>query len=533
MVSLKVLPNCESTVIRLLQSLDINPDPQTIIDEFLKHPHYPSLFAIADVFKTFEIESYTFKCEVDELDNIEVPFLALTNLNDEELVLVRKITPSHLYLYKNESGSYKIKKSDFETIYKGIVLIAEPTELTKRSSKIIQFLQKIKIPGIISLLALFFISSLLLYSDLLAVINIRITFLVLAKTGGLFVAILLLIQSINSLNPLITKLCKSGKKTDCNMILTSDAAKVFGTLSWSDVGFFYFSGTFLAILLSPSDFTFNILKVLNFIALPYTFYSIYFQAFIAKKWCLFCCAVQAIIWLEFLCLVTGNPLLPHFKNAEALTLKSANLLVMCLIIPACLWLLIKPALLKIQTLNDLRYQLRHFKYNIEFFTKMLMNEPKYADPDKSVTINLGNPEALLKFTVITAPYCRHCSDAHLNIDEFLKGRDDVNFSIVLMADNTDDGKSNIVCRHLIALNQQPNKALVKDALRDWYAQPYKNYKAWAARHPISWDESASAVLQQHWDWCRMVEAQGTPTVLLNGHMMPKNYLFPDLKYLFN
>jgi len=142
----------------------------------------------------------------------------------------------------------------------------------------------------------------------------QIILLTLFKTAGLITSILLLIQSIDSNNPLVQVLCQGGGKTDCNAILSSKAAKVpipiaIGIeLTWSEVGFFYFAGTWLLLLFGGgSPAIWQALALLNFISLPYTVYSIYYQARVAKQWCVLCCTVQALLWLEFFSL-TLTPL---------------------------------------------------------------------------------------------------------------------------------------------------------------------------------------------------------------------------------
>ena len=103
---------------------------------------------------------------------------------------------------------------------------------------------------------------------------------------------------------MIQVLCQPGSKRDCNAILSSKAAKVFEGLTWSEVGFFYFAGTWLLLLFGGrSPFVWQILALLNIVSLPYTVYSIYYQARVAKKWCVLCCTIQALLWLEFFTII--------------------------------------------------------------------------------------------------------------------------------------------------------------------------------------------------------------------------------------
>ena len=70
----------------------------------------------------------------------------------------------------------------------------------------------------------------------------------------------------------------------------------------AEIGLIYFSGCLLAMLpaaignTSPNLF---IIALLNLFTLPYTLFSIIYQGFIIRSWCLLCLSVMAIFWIEF------------------------------------------------------------------------------------------------------------------------------------------------------------------------------------------------------------------------------------------
>ena len=125
-------------------------------------------------------------------------------------------------------------------------------------------------------------------------------------------------QSLNANNPFVKNLCSLGGKNDCNAILKSDAAKVTSWLSWSEVGFFYFFGSLLSLLLASSSLP--LLAWLNLFALPYAIYSIAYQ-YRHKNWCVLCCCVQALLLLEALAFLSNqNFQLSAFTFANLLSL---------------------------------------------------------------------------------------------------------------------------------------------------------------------------------------------------------------------
>jgi protein-disulfide isomerase len=297
-------------------------------------------------------------------------------------------------------------------------------------------------------------------------------------------------------------------------------------LSWSEIGFFYFAGTWLVLLFNNGhDSILQMLALLNIISLPYTFYSIYYQWRIAKQWCVFCCTVQAILWLDFFAFL---PSLLH--GLQTPTLLEWSSMVMGMTIPLLSWMLIKPYLLQAKQIAPLKAQLRRFKYNRDLFNKMLNDEVKYALPDARHSLMIGNPEAGHVITMVTNPYCQPCSRAHKLLDEWLPSRDDVKLQVVFSTVENEEDKKTTVAAHLMSLQAGQSNAALKHALDDWYEQKQKNYEAWAKEHPVKSQTAHTEVLKTQREWCKLTEVTGTPTIFINGRRLPHNYQTEDIKY---
>jgi len=358
--------------------------------------------------------------------------------------------------------------------------------------------------------------------------NWHIVLLLFAQTCGLAVSVLLLIQSVDSNNPLIQKICQTGGKTNCNDILSSKAAKVFEGLTWSEVGFFYFAGTWLFLLFSgASGAVLQTLAVLNILSLPYTVYSIYYQAFVAKKWCVLCCAVQALLWVGFIPLAAFLHLPFTGLNAT-----EVNVLLLALLLPITMWLFSKPVFLQAQQLDPLRVQLQQFKYNSDMFNKTLAGQPQYASPDASWSIVLGKKNARHIITMVSGPFCPPCAEVHEQLHWLLEQNSDVQARIIFAVNNEDEQDARTpVSRHLMSLNGLADKSKVSAALNDWYKQKHKNYNTWAKNHPVELEIAEYVKIDKQKAWCTMAEITTTPTLFLNGYKLPGYYKLPDLKYM--
>ena len=533
MLSIKNLLNPQAALFKLLNYKGINVNTSAVQDELEKHPDFPSLLAVCDVLTAFNIENSAFRISVDELTDVPLPFLAHVNSGEGDMVAVTRIDNDTIYISNDKWEKHKLKVENFKKIFTGIVLTVEPSDEYAAGKSVKGTLNAFKPAAIIAGTALVLIAALVYHTAYFTNLTWQTAALTAFKSAGLITSILLLVQSIDRNNPLVQVLCQSGAKTDCNAILSSKAATVFEGLTWSEVGFFYFTGTWLFLLFGGgSPATWQALAILNFISLPYTVYSIYYQARVAKQWCVLCCAVQALLWLEFIPLISGVIKAPLSVDPGwgAATISA---LFICLLTPVILWVVLKPMFLKIQQLPTLKNQLRQFKYNTELFNRMLTEQPKYALPAEDWTIVLGNPEADHVFTIVTSPYCPPCAQMHKLLDEFLSENENVQARIVFSTQNNERDRNTQVARHLMALNEVADKSKVKDALHDWYDQKQKNYDAWAKAYPVQLIEAEFYKLDKQKDWCTLAEVSGTPTLLLNGYRLPPLYQLPDLKYMLN
>ncbi len=542
MLSLKKSSNPAAVIYKFMQYSGIHIDHDLINDELDKHPDFPSLLAISDVLNAFKIENNGFKIAFEDLNEMEFPFITHSIGKGGEFLVITKIKDGKVYFANEKPTIQKISLDKFKNLFSGVVLYVEPNAIeTLKINKLSYYFSALKYPALFTISILLLGLTLFFNTNFTANISWQVVMLLIFKTIGLITAKLLLIQSIDRNNPLVQVLCGGDQDQNCNAILSSKAAKVpikFGknVLSWSEVGFFYFAGTWLLLLFGGnSALKWQALIFLNIISLPYTFYSIYFQAFIAKQWCRLCSTVQIVLWLEFFSLILYNHnnvgintflTVANFNNASAVTA-----LLTCLISPILLWALLKPILLKVQQTEPLKKQLHKFKYNAELFNKLLTAKPKIVQPAAEWSIVLGNPEATQVITMVTNPYCQPCAKAHQLLDELLQMQTGVQARIVFTADNTDNDVKTPVSRHFMALNTLADKTIVEKALHSWYAQEQKNYNDWAKAYPTANNINVFDRMEKQKAWCKIAEVAATPTILINGYPLPDFYQLPDLKYM--
>ncbi|MES2109056.1 MAG: vitamin K epoxide reductase family protein [Bacteroidota bacterium] len=528
MFSIFTINNADAAVAKLLKSLNLQVNTKEIIADLDKHPDYPSMLAISDVLNSFDVANSAFRVAAEDLLNVPAPFIIHANTGGGEFLVVQKVKGNDFYTSGDKYDNKRVSLDDLKKTFGGVVLVPEPEENISPAFSAKTFLANIKYPLLLTGALLVILSMVIFNTAYLSNVSWASAVFTLVKTAGLITSVLLLVQSINSNNPLVQILCGGGGNKDCNAILSSKAANVFDGLTWSEVGFFYFAGTWLMLLFGGASVqTLQVLIVLNVLSLPYTVYSIYHQWRVAKQWCVLCCTVQAALWLEFFSLAFALYNQPVIAPPVAFW----SIAFISLLSPVILWLLLKPVLLKGQQLQPLKDQLRKFKYNSELFSRMLTDQPKFTTPDDEWSLVLGNAAAENVITMVSNPYCPPCSKTHLLLDELIEKNSNVQARIIFTADNTETDRKTPVARHLMALHDLPDKSIVKKAMHDWYEQKQKDYESWAKIYPVKLIEENFKKLDKQKSWCEVAEVSFTPTLLVNGYKLPNIYQLPDLRYM--
>lgn len=483
--------------------------------------------AISDCFNEWRIENAAYHISFKDynVEELQFPFIAQTPIKGGLLMLVHSISKGKVTYSDEKNKKQEISEKDFLQKWSGVVFYAEASSQSGEEGylgkQLIGVLELIKGPAFIAL----FLTAILIDVDFRN-LGLGYAGLIVLKLIGLGISVLLLMHSINANNPLIQNLCSLGKKNSCNAILKSDAAKATSWLSWSEVGFFYFAGSLFTLLFVPSSL--NLITLLNALSLPYTIWSIYYQ-YRHRNWCVLCCAVQTILWLEFITALVFNLSPLSFVLSPVLFSFSA----LSFSAPIMLWYVLKPTLQKASEYRLLKNQLKKFKYDSELFGHALTKQPHYAVPSEIFPITLGNPKAQTVITMVSNPFCGPCAKAHEILNQWLRNRNDIQLKIIFAtADHEDDDTTKVV-RHVAALSLTNDAALVEKALKQWYAQPKKNYEEWAKSFQVNIDESVHETTTKQKQWCDMAEITVTPTILVNGYRLPEPYQLEDLPYLIN
>jgi len=530
-------PNVNATI-AFLKLLKVKVNRATVNESLQNHPDWPSLLCISDSLNKWNIPNASGKVETSDIDLIPTPFIAYTQYNQSPLVIVKGITDLGIEVYQNNYNKpVIIPKETFIKKWTGVYLIAEADEhsgetnykINKRKSI---FKRLIPAGAFVTLIAV----SLLHLNKIVganrispdfSTMGIYLQFFILLV--GVGITSLLLWYEIDKNNPLLKKICNGVVKGNCNAILTGKHTKLLEWLSWSEVGFFYFSGSLLALLFSESFLTDTIavLAWLNIMALPYTAFSLYYQWKVAKQWCVLCLGVQALLILGGLNVLANGLLLPLPKITPEYLLN----IQLSYFLPVSIWYAAKPYILRLQEAKNTKREYQRIKFNAELFATLLKKQKSITFSAEELGISLGNPAATNTIIKVCNPYCGPCALAHPKIEELLDQNPNVRAKIIFTTTNDEANIAIKPVRHLLAIAESNNQTKIKQSLDDWYLSNKKDYDQFAAKYPLNGEllkqkEKIEAMSK----WCEDMEITATPTIFINGYQIPDAYSIEDLKY---
>lgn len=535
------MQNCEEIGLQYCKLLNIPITETTIKEEIIQHPNYPSLLSISDALSTFKVDNMSIKTTTDSFENLPTPFIIQINgvkIQYPLFGIIKSVSSNNtLNWFNPEKKKYEnISIEKFNNLFTGYAMLAETSEHSgemnfeykRKEERLKKFWD-----GTIALL----IPLMFAVISIVSIVNHGISrsllpiFFGVVTLVGVITGILLLLYEINHLNPMLQKICSSGHKTNCSAILESRGARIWG-LSWSTIGFTYFGGMLITILITgiTNQQVLSVAAWLNIMVLPYIIYSIYYQWKIVKQWCPLCLVVQLILILQLTIAITG-----HFhyslKEIEYTTLIQ---FIISFIIVFIFTEITIPALKHSEDGKYYKYELSRLKNNVDVFNTLLSKQKKISTPVEGLGLTLGNPEAPIKLIKVCNPYCNPCAKAHPIIDDLLSNNPNIHLRIIFTASELDGDERKFPAKHLIWIYKNMNTTTLKQALDDWYLNQNKDFLNFKKKYPINSEsyENMTDIKTMH-DWYKKENIEFTPTFFINGFQLPQQYNASDIKYFLS
>jgi hypothetical protein len=488
---------------------------------FNEHPHKYNLFGISKMLSDYGIENAATRIADKEKDihEIETPFIAHVG---SDFATVYRVDGEKAHFRLNDKD-IRLPIEEFIPAWSGVVLLAKPKTDAKepdyekhKKQELLNALQNyglITAAGLILILACISTS---LYR------NLGLSLLLLLNLVGVYTGYLLVLKQLHIRSRYADKICSLFKQHDCNDVLQSEAAKLWGIFGWSEIGLGYFAACGFIVLFLPN--LIPCLVVINILVLPYSFWSVWYQKVKTRQWCVLCLIVQALFWLVFIVdLLFGYVKIPDFNIIN-------GLFIICLFAIFILAInILTPKLSKGRLVTYLKQEINSIKTDEDVFRALLTKRPCYEAGKSYSRILFGNPYAKLFITILSNPYCNPCTFMHKRVEKFLETvNNQVCVQYILSAFNEDLENIN---KYMIAVSFEKDWEETMQIFSEWFEKGKSQRAEFFTPLKLNMaNPDIETEFERHKAWREKTRISATPTVLVNGYLLPDNYRLEDLRY---
>lgn len=338
----------------------------------------------------------------------------------------------------------------------------------------------------------------------------------------MFVTLLIISKTLKGDNLVADKLCDLFSSSSCNDILLSPTAKIFGRYGLGEIGFAYFlTSTFFVLLSSKEHLQYLGGITLGTIVFP--IWSVWYQKYKAKSWCVLCLLVIGVIVLQIV--------------SSIIHLQWSLIKLPRLLLQGSLWgavfvtfiLVVVHTTSKVAWVNRLIAQSRNLvqlKYH-PLVWKSLFDAEREVDCDLFTSkICFGDPKAKYQVTLLSNPYCGPCARIHHKIAQLIEAGARVQYVLCAFSDEW-----SVINKLLIATYLQEGEEYAWATFEDWYLGDTSRGRSCFKENL---DDTTPEVIEEyakHQRWQKSAGITTTPTLLLNGRFLPEVYTVDDILFV--
>jgi uncharacterized membrane protein len=485
------------------------------------HPNYPSLFAIIDTFDFLKIGNIAATVEKEEFRDLPNMFLSVVNSDTGEEIVYTKKNSSSIVIEFSNGFKKEISIEEYLKIWNGIVVCIESNPINEN-----QLFSSHKKDYVI-IGSVFALSTILLF--LINTENlITVTFYYLLLIIGLIISCFLVGEEMGLHNYSISKICNATEKTSCKDVMSSDGGRVLKNLSLSAISLLYFSSLTLFFVLSSFALNSPIYSIIGILSLPIVVYSIYYQWFIVKKWCLLCLGIDAVLLLQLI-LISFNFSLEW--NSTLISSLFSGILIVTLFYYFGSEL--KNRVLKISKDKNTELKYQKIKRNYLVFNALLKNNQKINEDDLNSlkTIIIGKIESPITLFLVLSASCGYCHTAYEKAMTLVKENPNAIKIKLIFNINIENAEnlSNLIYKQASSYywSGEADKAIA--SLNDWHIEKL-DLEKWKSKWENNQLYSSSKIIPNQYNWCLENSILFTPAIIINEHIMPKEYDINELNY---
>ena len=252
-----------------------------------EHPYKYSMLGLSMMLNDYGIANKGVRTQTKDeaVKELVPPYIA--HINHDFVNVYGKTDEKIFYIWRGVD--IKSTYSEFVKVWDGIALVAEPDETSGEPNYGENKRKDLWHTGVQIVLGCSVMMLCLLFYWQNVSNSVGTNLLFLLNIVGIYIGHLLAKKQLNFNSRYADKLCSLFSKSDCNNVLDSKAARLWGLISWSEIGLGYFISNMLILLIIPQYVVY--VALLNLCTIPYVFWSIWFQKVKVKQWCPLCLLV--------------------------------------------------------------------------------------------------------------------------------------------------------------------------------------------------------------------------------------------------
>lgn len=508
--------NEENIIFDILRVFKIKYTYSFCINCFIKEPNRYTLYGINNILKQYKINCSGVKVEHKDqiFSQTDKPFVA--HMGNDFIVVTTWDNYEVRCVYKNRT--INISRDRFINMWSGYALIVEPgedsTEPNYRKNLIKEFGYKVPI---YSLIVSFLMISVYLFISNFDKIDYKLLLYLLFNIIGVFVSYGIVLKKMNIKSDIHEKICTMFSFKNCNSVIESNASSFLGIFDWGTIGLgFFFTNVLLVLVSSVSVFYTSFYFIL---AIPYALWSVYYQKFVLKNWCLLCVIVQMLIGCICVLLIVSELInINYFFSFNTLYLSTYYIGIISL-----LQLMLNNVKNRI-TLSHEIYELSEIKYNDTVFDKLLVQNNNFNNVINS-RVRFGPHNAKNIITVVTNPHCTPCSMIHFKIEELLKNKENLCVQYVFTSFSPDLDESS---KFLIFIYLNNDISDSHRIFSEWFLTGKFVINKMKSKYEYYDSNLVNDEYSNHKKWVYNANIIETPTIIYNGFKIPDYYTLDDL-----
>ena len=506
---------------QFLDEIEVSYTHQFTEKLYNEHPHKYNMYGLKRMLDVYGVK--TLGVHSNNADLLSLTYPCILHTHGDFVIGLECKDDSVTYLQHGKKLTLAIDKFK-QTWTNNALVVEETTEAIEPDYKTHQWKE------LISKMKSYSLPFMLILAVLIGIVShwgntgifdlIRIAF----SSVGVLVCILLMEKQLTGESHYGDRVCSLFHHSDCNSVLDGAMAKIFG-ISWSEVGLGYFMANMLLLSLFPASS--SMVAVVSWAAMLYGVWSIYYQWRVAKSWCVLCVLTQVIIWLIGIIAIVSYFYIPF-------SCYGIDGLLVCIVFAESILLVHQYALVQETEKERVRavQQYRSFKVN-STVSKVLIGKGEYYETtlDDS-SIIFGNPQAETRVTILSNPHCNPCARMHKQVENLLNiNSDDICVQYIFSSFNETLEDSS---RYLIAMYQNKDQQTAREIYSSWYEKDKNKFKEILEGHAgIIHSGNVEAEMKKHLAWKKRTGFTATPTILVNGYELPREYELEDLAMIVN